>query len=173
MRLSFELGDARSFRSLRRFDVVTSLFHVLSYQATESDLQAMIQTASVHLDAGGLFVFDFWYGPAVLWQRPTMRVKRFSNERILVTRLAEPVVHDTINIVDVNYSVFIKERASDQIQEIKETHRMRYLFLPEIDRLLNANGLELVGVEEWMTRRAPSVDSWGVCVVAKKNKTVL
>ncbi len=167
-RLAFEPGDARSFRTPRRFDVVASLFHVLSYQTTESDLQAMMQTAAVHLDAGGLFVFDFWYGPAVLWQRPAVRAKRLSNDRIVVTRLAEPVVHDDINVVDVNYSVFVQDRASGQTQEIKETHRMRYLFLPEIDRLLGDNGFERVGTEEWMTRKAPSIDSWGVCVVARK-----
>ena len=45
---------------------------------------------------------------------------------------------------------------------------MRYLFLPEIDRLLDANGFERVGTEEWLTRKAPSLDSFGVCVVSRK-----
>ena len=167
-RLSFTQGDARSFRAPRCFDVVASLFHVLSYQTSEADLQAMMQTAAVHLNAEGLFVFDFWYGPAVLWQRPAVRAKRLANERIVITRLAEPVIHDQNNVVDVNYTVFVKEIESGQTHEIKETHRMRYLFLPEIDRLLDANGFDRVVTEEWLTRKAPSFDSWGVCVVARK-----
>lgn len=167
-RLSFDQGDARSFRAPQCFDVVASLFHVLSYQTTEADLQAMMQTATVHLEPDGLFVFDFWYGPAVLWQRPAVRAKRLVNERIEITRLAEPVIHDHDNTVDVNYTVFIKDNDSGQMQEIKETHCMRYLFLPEIDRLLEANGFERVGAEEWLTRKVPSFDSWGVCVVARK-----
>lgn len=167
-RLSFDQGDARSFRVDRKFDVVASLFHVLSYQTTEADLQAMMQTSACHLDAGGLFVFDFWYGPAVLWQRPAVRAKRLSSNKVEVTRLAEPIIHDQINVVDVNYSVFVKELASNQTHEIKETHRMRYLFLPEIDRLLDANGFDRLHTEEWLTRKAPSLDSWGVCVVARK-----
>lgn len=167
-RLSFDQGDARSFRVARKFDVVTSLFHVLSYQTTEADLQAMMQTSASHLDAGGLFVFDFWYGPAVLWQRPAVRAKRLSNSEVEVTRLTEPVIQDPINVVDVNCSVFVKELASNQTHEIKETHRMRYFFLPEIDRLLNANGFDRMQSEEWLTRKAPSLDSWGVCVVARK-----
>ena len=85
-----------------------------------------------------------------------------------MTRLAEPVVHDQINVVDVNYSVFVQELASGQTREIKETHRMRYLFLPEIDRLLGSNGFERAHTEEWLSRKAPSLDSWGVCVVARK-----
>ena len=167
-RLSFDQGDVRSFRVARKFDVVTSLFHVLSYQTTEADLQAMMQTSASHLDGGGLFVFDFWYGPAVLWQRPAVRAKRLSNREVEVTRLAEPVIHDQINAVDVNYSVFVKDLASNQTHEIKETHRVRYLFLPEIDRLLDANGFDRLQAEEWLTRKSPSLDSWGVCVVARK-----
>lgn len=168
VRLSFNQGDARSFRVARKFDVVISLFHVLSYQTTVVDLQAMMQTSACHLDPGGLFVFDFWYGPAVLWQRPAVRAKRFSNNEVEVTRLAEPVIHDQINVVDVNYSVFVKELLGNKTQEIKETHRMRYFFLPEIDRLLDANGFDRVHAEEWLTRKSPSLDSWGVCVVARK-----
>lgn len=167
-RLSFDQGDVRSFRVARKFDVVTSLFHVLSYQTTDADLQAMMQTSASHLNAGGLFVFDFWYGPAVLWQRPAVRAKRLSNNEVEVTRLAEPVIHDQSNVVDVNYSVFVRELASNQTNEIKETHRMRYLFLPEIDRLLDASGFDRLHAEEWLTRKAPSLDSWGVCVVARK-----
>ena len=37
-RLAFSAGDVRSFRAGRRFDVVTALFHVVSYQVTNEDL---------------------------------------------------------------------------------------------------------------------------------------
>lgn len=167
--LSFEQGDARDFRANRRFDAVVSLFHVLSYQSREVDLQAMMQTAAAHLESGGIFVFDFWYGPAVLWQRPTVRMKRLTNQEIAVERLAEPVVLDAENVVDVNYSVSIRNLKTNAVEQIKETHRMRYLFLPEIDKLLGENGFKRLRAEEWMTGRSPSVDSWGVCVVAAKH----
>ena len=166
--LSFEQGDARSFRAPRIFDVVASLFHVLSYQTNESDLQAMMRTAAVHLKTDGLFIFDFWYGPAVLWQRPSVRAKRLVNAHLEITRLAEPVIHDEANTVDVNYTVLIKDIATGAIDEIKETHRMRFLFQPEIDLLLDANGFERIGTEEWLSRKPPSLDTWGVCVIARK-----
>ena len=168
LRLFFGKGDARSFRIDRKFDVVASLFHVLSYQTTEHDLQAMLQTSGFHLNAGGIFLFDFWYGPAVLWQRPVVRSKRLSNNEIQVMRLAEPIIHDQKNVVDVNYTVYVKELVSNQTKEIQETHRMRYFFLPEIDLLLNANGFDRINAQEWLTGKEPSVDSWGVCVVARK-----
>lgn len=167
--LAFEQGDARDFRADRRFDAVVSLFHVLSYQSQEADLQAMMQTAASHLESGGIFVFDFWYGPAVLWQRPAVRMKRLANQEIAVERLAEPIVLDAENVVDVNYSVSIRNLKTNAVEQIKETHRMRYLFIPEVDKLLSENGFKRLRAEEWMTGRSPSLDSWGVCVVAAKH----
>ena len=167
-RLTFRLGDACTFRAGRKFDVVASLFHVLSYQTSQSNLDAMMSTAAVHLDAGGLFIFDFWYGPAVLSQRPAVRAKRLSDERIAVTRIAEPVIHDMDNVVDVNYDLFVQDRLTGETTEVRETHAMRYLFLPEIDRLLSAHGFRRERAEEWMTGKQPSLDTWGVCVVARR-----
>jgi SAM-dependent methyltransferase len=168
-RLSFCLGDARDFRCERYFDAVSALFHVLSYQTCEADLQGMMETASVHLRPGGLFLFDFWYGPAVLWQKPAVRVKTFANDALQITRIAEPVVDDARSIVDVNYTVFVNDRTSGSIHSMRESHRMRYLFLTDIDRLLEAHAMERLRTEEWMTGRTPSTDSWSVCVVARKN----
>lgn len=166
--LLFSQGDARSFRVNQSFDVVTSLFHVLSYQTSDSDLQAMLETVATHVKVGGLFIFDFWYGPSVLWQRPAVRAKKLLSDTLEVTRLAEPVLNERENIVNVNYTVFIKNRQDNSIAEIQETHKMRYFFLPEINRLLSTHQFECVTTEEWITRKPPSIDSWGVCVVARK-----
>ncbi len=134
-RLSFSLGDVRSVRTGETFDAVISLFHVMSYQTTDADLDAAFETAAAHLQLGGIFLFDFWYGPAVLTQRPDTRVRRLADEEIEITRIAEPVMLPGKNRVDVNYTVFVKQKATGAISEITETHAMRYLFLPELERL--------------------------------------
>src|SRR3546814_3756666 len=46
-------SDVRTARFDRTFDAVVSLFHVMSYQVTNSDLIETIRTASSHLAAGG------------------------------------------------------------------------------------------------------------------------
>lgn len=167
-RVSFHEGNACTFRIDRKFDVVASLFHVVSYQTTEERLNAQFETAATHLEKDGLFIFDFWYGPAVLSQKPSVRAKRLSDEHIAVTRLAEPVIRDMQNVVDVNYDLFVLDRATGVTTELRETHEMRYFFLPEIDRLLADHGFVRERAEEWMTGKCPSLDSWGVCVVARK-----
>lgn len=163
----FHQGDIRTVRLGRKFDAVVSLFHVMSYQTSNDDLEAAFATARSHLSPGGIFVFDCWYGPAVLTQRPEVRVKRLEDEEIRVTRIAEPVLHPNRNLVDVNYQVLVREKATGGVEELKETHRMRYLFQPEVEGFLREAGMKVIEVSEWMTGARPGVDTWGVCFVAK------
>lgn len=167
--VSFTQGDIRNVRLNETFDVVISLFHVMSYQITNEDLNAAFETVKVHLKKGGIFIFDFWYGPAVLTDKPAVRAKRLEDEDIFVTRIAEPVTHPNENIVDVNYHVFIRDKASDRVDEIKESHRMRYLFKPEIEFFCTKNGLKITEILEWMTDKEPGFESWCGVVIGEKN----
>ncbi len=167
-RLSFSQGNARDCRIGREFDAVLSLFHVVSYQTTNEQLRAMFETVALHLKAGGVFIFDYWYGPTVLTQRPSVRVKRIESEEIRVTRIAEPVIHANESCVDVNYHVYIEDRVTLSVEQLHETHRMRYLFATEIEMLARAAGLEVLQSCEWLSGKQPSFDTWGVCSVLRK-----
>ncbi len=166
-KLKFTQGDIRDFKLSQTFDVVLSLFHVISYQTTNEDLQAAFANIKEHLKPGGILIFDIWYGPAVLSDRPTVRVKRLSDEAIEVTRIAEPVMYPNENLVDVNYQVFIKDQSSSAVAELRETHRMRYLFKPEITLFLAESGLKILDCAEWMSRHPPAFNTWGVYFVAQ------
>jgi len=161
--LSFSLGDVRTARTGETYDAVISLFHVMSYQTTNAALEAAFATAKVHLNPGGLFLFDCWYGPAVLSDSPVVRVKRLEDDEIEVLRIAEPVMHYNENVVDVNYQVMITERATGRLEQVREMHRMRYLFMPEIDLLARMLDMKRVFALEWMGEEVPGAQSWGAC----------
>ena len=165
--LSFAQGDIRSVRLGTQFDVVVSLFHVMSYLTSNQDLSAAFATVRAHLKPGGVFIFDCWYGPAVLTDRPAVRVKRLEDAAIAITRLAEPVLHPNENLVEVNYQIFERDKATGAVAQLKESHLMRYLFRPEIELLLGEAGLTLASSAEWMTDREPGFDTWGVCFVVR------
>ena len=57
-RLKFTQGDICTVRLNQTFDVVLSLFHVVSYQTINEDLLATIATVKEHLKPGGIFIFD-------------------------------------------------------------------------------------------------------------------
>lgn len=158
-RLSFQHGDARTFRSEVKFDVVVSLFHVFSYQTSNADLQAAFETAAWHLKPGGILIFDYWYGPAVLSQVPEVRVKRLQNDKCTVLRIAEPELIPAENIVIVNYWMLIDSLLNSESERITESHKMRYLFVPEIEAL-SAKLFRSRQHFAWMTKRAPGFDDW-------------
>lgn len=166
--LIFDLGDVRTYRCSKKFDAVISLFHVASYQEHNDDLERFFETASGHLNLGGLFVFDFWYGPAVLSDKPVVREKKLSNDNIEVYRKATPIMYNQKNVVEVNYDLTINKRDTSQKSNITESHRMRYLFLPEIQKLAADYGFALEHSCEWLSDREPSFNSWYACVVLKK-----
>lgn len=165
---SCQQGDIRSVDLGRRFDAVLSLFHVVSYQVDNNAVSAVFDCAAAHLAGGGLFVFDFWYSPAVYAQRPSVRVKRMQGEGLEVTRIAEPVCYPNQNRVDVQYTIFARDVATGVVETLQETHPMRHLSLPEVDLLARLHGFERVAAEEFLSGRPPGEDTWGVCVVLKR-----
>jgi SAM-dependent methyltransferase len=167
-RLQFDVGDARSARLHRKFDAAISLFHVASYQTTNDDLAGMLTTAATHLKTGGIFVFDFWYGPGVLTDPPVERVKRLEDGVIQVTRTAKPTLRPNENIVDVHYQVQVKQNRNGMIADIGETHSMRYLFLPEVRLMLQSAGMDLLQAERWMSQEELGCESWQAVVVAQR-----
>jgi Methylase involved in ubiquinone/menaquinone biosynthesis len=166
-RMSFSPGDARTVRLGKKFDAVISLFHVMSYQTSNADLAAAFVTAKEHLKPGGVFVFDCWYGPAVLRQWPAVTRKHLSDDSTIVDRTAEPVIHPNTNVVDVNYTVVVTDRTTGIAEELRETHHMRYLFTPEIEVALSAAGMTLIDSRAWMSDERPGFDSWGACFVGR------
>lgn len=165
---SCQQGDIRSVKLGCTFDAVLSLFHVISYQVSNADVSAVFARAGEHLLAGGLFVFDVWYSPAVYAQRPEVRVKRLVEGDLKITRLAEPVIYPSENRVDVNYTIFAENTESGACQTVTENHSMRHFSLPELDLLASAAGFERLCAEAFLTGEAPGEDTWGVCLVLRK-----
>lgn len=166
----FLAADIRELALGRRFDAVVSLFHVMSYLTEDADLAAALSRASEHLPPGGLLLFDFWHGPAVRKTPPEVRVKEMADERISVTRRADPVHHAHRHVVDVNFTVHIRERCGDRAETLRETHAMRYFFAPELEGFLAQAGLAPLEFGEWMTGAPASDDAWSVyCLACKRS----
>ncbi|MEK0445167.1 MAG: hypothetical protein RLZZ399_488 [Verrucomicrobiota bacterium] len=162
------VGDACTSRLGRTFSAVLALFHVVSYQVSNSSLRALFERSAEHLQKGGLFVFDVWYSPAVYANKPEPRIKTVSDEQIRVHRIAEPQIYPSENRVDVHYTIMVEDRHQGQLTSFQEVHPMRHFSLPELELLAQLCGFESLGAEEFLTGRTPSEDTWGVCLVFRK-----
>lgn len=165
----FYVADATSFNLNTKFDIVLSLFHVVSYQSSNKDISSMFSNVSKHIEKDGIFIFDFWYAPAVLTEQPSVKIKRFETDEIKVIRIAEPFMDTSYNTVDVNYEIIVTNKKDNQVELIKENHKMRYLSIPELDIFLEKNNMTILKYGEWLTNLNPSSHTWGVYCIAKLN----
>lgn len=154
-----------------KYDVVTSLFHVISYLSSNKDLLKTFKNINKNLNQDGLFIFDFWYGPGVLSDKPATRIKRAEDEKINCIRLTEPVMHNELNCVDVKFELLIKNKESNKIETTRETHRMRYFFDKELELIADLSGFKVTKKYKWLTFENPDFNTWYAVWILKKNKT--
>jgi SAM-dependent methyltransferase len=166
--LNFISGDIRSLRLEEKYDVVVSLFHVFSYLSSNSDIKEGLETLNFHVKENGIVFFDFWYGPAVLNEMPSCRVKKKENAELEVTRVATPQTLEMENKVIVNYELFINDKTENLNFSFKEKHEMRYYFFPELDLFLEDIPFKRKIEFEWMKFEAPSISSWAACLILLK-----
>lgn len=167
--ISFSQGDIRNVRLNKKFDVVISLFHVMSYQTKDEDLSRAFQTAVDHLEPGGLFVFDCWYGPAVIANPPFEKLKVADNELLSLERTTKPVMKLMDKVVDVHFNIKAKSKLDAHQEEFNELHSMRYLFNDDIDKLCHQFKLSKTASFKWLTFENPSEKSWYAIFVLRKN----
>jgi SAM-dependent methyltransferase len=166
--ISYFVGDIRSFRSGTKYDAVLSLFHVMSYQTNDSDIQESLNTVNDHLSPGGILIFDCWYGPAVLADKPNIRLKSYEDSSMLIERKSIPKLLTDKNQVEVKFLVTVTDKISGQTEQFDEIHNMRYFFDPEIESFIHESNMELIHKEEWITGNPPDEKSWYVTYIAKK-----
>lgn len=165
--LDFIEGDIRFLTLKRKFDIVTALFHVLSYQNNNKDVETLFKTAYEHLNKNGLFIFDFWYGPTVMTQKPEVRIKELENANVKFIRIALPKIDYSKNIVEVHYNIFAMEK-NNTFLEYKETHPMRFFFDPELELFVEITGFKLESKFAWMKLDMPTENDWSVVWVVRK-----
>ena len=166
--IEYEVADVRNYRSEKHYDGVVSLFHVMSYQNTNEDIIRAFQTASKALRKGGIFVIDFWYGPGVLSDKPSVRVREAEDAGCRLCRIAEPVMHVEENVVDVNYKIFVMDKKTGITKTVEEVHKMRYFFIPELKFYLHNAGLDFLECLDCNTLQKTDFDSWTAVCAARK-----
>ncbi len=166
--IEFIQGDVRKIKLNQKFDAVISMFAVMSYQITNEDLISAFKTASRHLKKNGLFIFDVWFGPAVLTQKPSDRFKVIEKDSERIIRFATPVLDILNHTVDVKYRI-IKLSKDKVLDEVDEVHKVRFLFPQEIKLICDMTGFKVLEFCPFMRLgKTPTEKDWNVTGVARK-----
>ena len=141
----------------------------MSYQITNESLYHSFKNVYTHLRKNGLFIFDFWYGPAVLSQKPTTRLKKIKYRDTIIERIATPTMQVDKNRVDIQYTIDIKDEKRKVIKRVKEIHSMRYFFLPELHFMLAEVGFKIVANLRWLSfKKELNTHNWSGVLIARK-----
>ena len=163
---TFIEGDIRDVDLGIRFDAVLMMFAVLGYQLNNSDVLSALRAARRHLDSGGVFVCDVWYGPAVTSLRPSDRVKVVRGDDTQTIRAASGVLDTNKQRCEVSYQLWRVE-GDRVVSESSESHLMRYFFEQELELFFSSVGLRLASVRSFDDPQVPPDETtWNVLVSA-------
>lgn len=163
----FAEGDIRTLRLGRSFDAAIMMFAVLGYQHGNGDLLAALASVRRHLPPSGLFLFDVWYGPAVLSQRPGDRVRTIVRGEERILRTTRPDLDIRAQICRVRFDL-LRIAGRQVVGTVQETHAMRFFFDREIELALAATGFRLDALHAFPdVQREPDETSWTVIGIAR------
>jgi SAM-dependent methyltransferase len=164
---SFYQADIQSVDLGRQFDAALLMFAVLGYQLDNAAVTAALRNARRHLRSGGLLLFDVWYGPSVLFLRPSERERTIpvSNGKIL--RVSSSELDTSRHTCTVRYHLrkFDTERL---VSEAQEEHTVRYFFALELNLFLESTAFSPTRLGAFPDfERDPDEKSWNVLCVAR------
>ena len=166
--VEFEKGDISTVRLQRSFDAAIAMFAVMGYQITNERLESSLLNTWRHLNRDGLLIFDAWFGPAVITQKPHDRVLIVEEGARTIIRLTRPVLDILTHTVSANFTVLHIE--DDKVLDhIEETHRMRFFFPKELDFILAKTGYVVLGMRPFMELDGDLKENdWNMTVIARK-----
>lgn len=165
--MDFIKADIRKFDLNKKFDAVISMFAVMGYQTKNEDFEKALLSASQHLKPDGLFIFDVWFGPTVLTEKPETRIQEFKKDWIRTIRMVTPELNPISQIVSVKYNI-LQIDGEKVIAEVNEVHEMRFFFIQELKLFLESAGFSMMKVCPFMDAdREPRLGDWNISVVAK------
>lgn len=166
-RAVFYQDDIRTVDLDRHFDAALMMFAVLGYQLENADVLSALRAARRHLRSGGLFLFDVWYGPAVLHQRASQRVKVIPTPRGQILRVASGVLDINRHLCTVHYRLWQFE-GEKLVADAEEHHSVRYFFPREIDLFLASSGFAPIRLGAFPEfDRDPDETTWNILGLAR------
>ena len=163
----FHHSDIRSADLGQEFDAVLLMFAVLGYQVANADVRATLHTARRHLRPGGILLFDIWYGPAVLTQRPSDRVKIIPSGSGKIVRTSSSTLETKRHSCTVRYHVW-KIAGERLLSETEEEHTVRYFFPMELSLFLELTGFAPIRIGAFPEfDRDPDEQTWNVLCAAR------
>ena len=160
-------SDLKKIRLKKKFDAVISMFHVINYMTKNKDLELFFRVASLHLNKGGLLLFDTWYYPAVVYKKPKTVSKIFKDKNFKILRKAIPN-QLSAKIFKIKYLINILDLNNYKNLKFSEIHKIRSFDIKELDKV--SNKFDFIKIKDYafLKKTKPNKKNWGALLLYKK-----
>ena len=126
-----------------QYDAVIAMFSAVDYLTDHVDFVRTLENIRGLLCEGGVFIFDFWNGNAVLKDYSPVRVRRVADGERALIRITNTSLDLISQIATLSFD-FLLLRAGSIVREFSEVHPIRYFFPQEMMDLLATSGFEVI-----------------------------
>jgi len=159
--------DIGSFNYEKKFSVAIALSHVIGYQLDNFSVEKMLVSTNHLLEENGLFLFNFYNGPALFDGRLKSRVQKVLSNDIEITRFSNAMITADENCLDLDYYYIIEQLHAEPLTiEIHE--KMRYFTKKELEYYLYKNGFEVIRFMNYLSDDELTGDIWNAGVLVRK-----
>ena len=131
------LGDMRSFRLDRRFDVVSCLFSAIGHLGTKNDVRRTFANFARHLNPGGIAIVEPWFGPSA-FHHGMVHLRKKETPDFTAVRLAYSIRRRNRSTIQWH---FLIGRPGQGIRYYRETDAGLLLTRKELLQLMRSAGL--------------------------------
>lgn len=172
-RIALHQGDIRDVHlDAAPFDLALMMFAVLGYQLSNADVRAALRAARAHLRDDGLLIFDVWYGPGVLSDRPGQRIRVAKSGNEEIVRVTDTELDTRRHTCDVRFNLW-RMTAGELAEKTEEMHSMRYFFPMELEAFLDEADFDLLALRRFpQIEQEPDSMTWNVIVVGRARVAV-
>ncbi len=138
---SFVKGSMQSFKSKKKFDVITCLFTAMNYNKNISELKNTIKNLSNLLNKGGIVIFDLGLveGKDRVDRKSGAFIDTYSEDNLQIARISQwNPSRDNPDIYNANFLMFVKDKGKVDF-EIDE-HELGIFSVEEIKSIMEKTG---------------------------------
>jgi SAM-dependent methyltransferase len=143
-------------------DAAIMMFAVLGYQRSDAEVIAALSNVRRQISAGAPFVFDVWYGPAVVADKPGAREREVQGPSGKLVRRTRSTLDEARHLCTVHFELERFEGAA-HVQTVREDHVMRYFFPEELERFAARTGFAPEALRDFNDyRQNATAKSWNI-----------
>lgn len=167
-KLLFIKSEVEKINFKKKFDIISALFHILSYHTSTNEINKFFLKSHNHLHKNGILIFDFWYNDGVFNLQSPVRIREVENKFFKIIRITISKWVKKINQIYDIHDLIVVNKRSKSVSRFKETHKMRYFTLKYIQNKLKEHNFKFLESLDLQTGKRVSGKSWGCLVVAKR-----